>query len=108
LKIPQKVKTPSGLVLFSNWPTTRLNPAKSPLALGADRAHILGMRQDFDLDDYSVVVKHRADPPKPWKWEIYRAGRVSSIKRSSIFFQSVGAANLAGKEALARLLDKLK
>jgi hypothetical protein len=66
------------------------------------------MRKVFDLDDYSVVVKHRADPPKPWKWEIYRAGRVSSIRRSPIFFQSVRTANLAGKEALARLLEKLK
>jgi hypothetical protein len=67
---------------------------------------ILAMRRDFDPDDYSVVVKHRADPPKPWRWEIYRAGRRSPIKQSSIFFRSVGTAHLAGKEALTALLRR--
>jgi hypothetical protein len=28
----------------------------------------------FDRTDYSVVVKNRAPPPSPWKWEIYRVG----------------------------------
>ena len=29
----------------------------------------------FDETDYSVVVKNRASLPKPWRWEVYRAGR---------------------------------
>ena len=29
---------------------------------------------------FSVVVKHRAPPPKPWRWEIYRVGRNSPIE----------------------------
>jgi len=33
------------------------------------------MSEGFDPADYSVVVKLRGNPPKPWKWEIYRAGR---------------------------------
>jgi hypothetical protein len=57
----------------------------------------------FDRTDYSVVVKNRAPPPSSWKWEIYRAGRSSPVKQSSVFFH----ANRAGKEALKQLLGKL-
>lgn len=65
------------------------------------------MGQEFDPTDYSVVVKHRAPPPNPWRWEIYRAGRTSPVERSLIYFQSRGTASLAGQKALAQLLDKL-
>jgi hypothetical protein len=57
--------------------------------------------------DYSVVVKHRAPPPKSWKWEIYRAGRSSPIAQSSDYFETMTMASKAGKEALKQLLDKL-
>ena len=65
------------------------------------------MRNDFDPDDYSVVVKLRAGPPAPWKWEIYCAGKQMPVERSSNFFQSPGTAHVAGKAALAQLIDKL-
>ena len=39
------------------------------------RRHLANMSEGFDPADYSVVVKLRGNPPKPWKWEIYRAGR---------------------------------
>ena len=61
----------------------------------------------FDLTDYSVVVKNRAPPPRSWKWEIYRAGRSSPIKQSSIYFRIMVTANRAGKVALKQLLDQL-
>jgi hypothetical protein len=61
----------------------------------------------FDETDYSVVVKNRAAPPNPWRWEIYRAGRSSPIKQSTIFFQTIVAANKAGKVALKQLMGKL-
>jgi hypothetical protein len=61
----------------------------------------------FDRTDYSVVVKNRAPPPSSWKWEIYRAGRSSPVKQSSVYFHTVVTANRAGKEALQQLLDKL-
>jgi hypothetical protein len=61
----------------------------------------------FDHTDYSVVVKNRAPPPSSWKWEIYRAGRSSPVKQSSIFFHTMVTANRAGKEALKQLLGKL-
>jgi hypothetical protein len=60
----------------------------------------------FDHDDFSVVVKNRAPPPKPWRWEIYRAGRKSPIQQSKIFFESMTEANGAGKVALRLLLSE--
>jgi hypothetical protein len=60
----------------------------------------------FDQTDFSVVVKHRASPPKPWRWEIYRAGRNSPIDSSSVLYETVSAANRAGKEALKQLLTE--
>jgi hypothetical protein len=61
----------------------------------------------LDQTDYSVVVKHRAPPPKSWRWEIYRAGRPSAIEHSAVYFQTMTSANKAGKEALKQLFDKL-
>jgi hypothetical protein len=54
--------------------------------------------------DFSVVIKNRASLPKPWRWEIYRAGRSSPIGQSSVFYESMTAARRAGNEALKRLL----
>jgi hypothetical protein len=60
----------------------------------------------IDHADFSVVVKNRASPTKPWRWEIYRAGRNSPIKKSEIFFELATEANRAGKLALRRLLSE--
>jgi len=60
----------------------------------------------FDQTDFSVVVKHRAAPPKQWRWEIYRAGRKSPIECSSVLYETIEAANRAGKEALKKLLTE--
>jgi len=65
------------------------------------------MDANFDLDDYSVVVKHRAPPPTPWRWEIYRAGRRLPIERSDVLFPSREKAGLAGREAFSRLIGHL-
>ena len=56
--------------------------------------------------DFSVVVKNRARPPKPWRWEIYRAGRTSPIDHSSVYFESMTEANRAGKAALKLMLSE--
>jgi hypothetical protein len=58
-------------------------------------------------DDYSMVVKNRGSSPNPWTWEIYRAGRSSPVKQSSVYFPTMAMASRAGKEALKRLLEKL-
>ena len=61
----------------------------------------------FEPNDYSVVVKNRGNPPDPWRWEIYRAGRSSAIKQSTVYFHTMAMASRAGKEALKGLLEKL-
>jgi hypothetical protein len=60
----------------------------------------------IEQDDFSVVVKNRARPPKPWRWEIYRAGRTSPIEHSQVYFESMAEANRAGKAALRLLLSE--
>jgi hypothetical protein len=60
----------------------------------------------IDHADFSVVVRNRASPPKPWRWEIYRAGRNNPIKQFEIFFELATEANRAGKLALKRLLSE--
>ncbi len=60
----------------------------------------------FEQSDFSVVVKNRARPPKPWRWEIYRAGRAGAIEHSDIFFETATEANRAGKAALKVLLSE--
>jgi hypothetical protein len=62
------------------------------------------MNTSFDQTDFSVVIRNRAPPPKPWRWEIYRAGRNSPIACSDIFFETMAAAQRAGKQALKELL----
>jgi hypothetical protein len=55
--------------------------------------------------DFSVVVKSTASSPKPWRWEIYRAGRTSPIEHSRIHFESTTEASRAGNVALRLLLS---
>ncbi len=59
-----------------------------------------------DHEDFSVVVKNRAPPPKPWRWEIYRAGITSPIEHSKAYFESMAEASRAGKVALGLLLSE--
>src|SRR6202050_1283131 len=72
----------------------------------AARCIVPSMTGLFDQTDFSVVVKNRASPPKPWRWEIYRAGRTSPIECSSVLYETMAAANRAGKEALKQLLTE--
>ena len=64
------------------------------------------MNPRYDHTDFSVVVKNRAPPPKAWRWEIYRAGRASPVECSSVYYETVTAANHAGKKALRELLSE--
>jgi hypothetical protein len=65
------------------------------------------MKGGFERTDFSVVVKNRAKMPRPWRWEIYRAGRISPVAHSQDYFESRSTANLEGKMALEQLLKKL-
>src|SRR5258706_3435959 len=62
----------------------------------------------FDPTDYSVVVKLRAPPPNPWRWEIYRAGRANAVEQAPVFFSTIAQASRAGKVALKQFFDKLQ
>ena len=61
------------------------------------------MSGEFDPADYSFVVKRRGNPPKPWRWEIYCAGKSAPVERSPVFFESMAEAIKEGKKALAHL-----
>jgi len=64
----------------------------------------LAVREEFAPADFSVVVKRRGSPPKPWRWEIYCACKAVPVKRSQVFFDSAAAAAKEGKRALTHLL----
>jgi len=50
------------------------------------------MSEEFDPADYSFVVKRRGNPLKPWRWEIYCAGKSGPVERSPVFFESMAEA----------------
>ena len=64
------------------------------------------MSEEFEPADYSFVVKRRGTPQKPWRWEIYCAGKSAPVERSTVFFESMAEAVKEGKKALGRLLAK--
>jgi hypothetical protein len=59
-----------------------------------------------DPADYSFVVKRRGNLPKPWRWEIYCAGRSAPVERSLVCFESMTEAIKEGKKALGHFLAK--
>jgi hypothetical protein len=62
------------------------------------------MSGQFDPADYSFVVKRRGNPQKPWRWEIYCAGKSAPVERSPVFFESMAEAAKEGKKALGHFL----
>jgi hypothetical protein len=57
-------------------------------------------------DDYEVVVKRRDPGSKPWRWEIYVAGKTRHVERSENSYAAMAEAMRDGKEALKRLLAR--
>jgi hypothetical protein len=82
---------------IENYHATQLSAA-----VGRHRHRMDG---DFDASDYSVVVKHRGRLPSPWRWEIYCAGKRRPLEQSPTLFASRETASIAGKLALARLIE---
>ena len=64
------------------------------------------MSNEFDPADYSFVVKRRGTPQKPWRWEIYCAGKSTPVQLSPVFFESMAEAAKDGKKALGHFLAK--
>jgi len=65
------------------------------------------MIEPLGPSDYFVVVKNRARLPKPWRWEIHRAGRQSPVAQSQVFLDLRGTAIVDGRAALNLLLKKV-
>jgi hypothetical protein len=85
----------------------RLFPNSERIAweFGAAPARLMGSALVIH-PNFSVVVKNRASAPKPWSWEIFRAGRTSPIRRSDAFFTTMAEASRAGDLALSLLLSE--
>ena len=56
----------------------------------------------FSPIDYSLAIKNKGHPPKPWRWEIYAAGKRKPVQQSD-FFATMSEATRAGKAALAKI-----
>ena len=77
-----------------------------PLKLQTATAINRCMIEELDPADYSFVVKRRGTPARPWRWEIYRAGKSGPVESSPVFFESMAEAAKEGKKALAQFLAK--
>ena len=90
-------------------PPDRAPGAGSGAGIGGSSRYeaLRALNSGLERADFSVVVKNRARMPKPWRWEIYRAGRQSPIAHSEQLFGSRSTANLEGKAALDQMLKKL-
>ena len=60
----------------------------------------------FDAPDFTVVVKQRGSAAKPWRWEIYRAGRSTPVRKSPQFFATMAEATRYGKATLAQITSE--
>jgi len=58
--------------------------------------------------DFSVVVENMDRPANSWKWEIYRVGRNSPVKKSETCFGTTTEANRAGTKALNLFLSEFQ
>jgi hypothetical protein len=52
--------------------------------------------------DFTLAIKNKGRPPRPWRWEIYAAGKSKPVRQSD-FFETMSEATRAGKAALAEL-----
>ena len=55
--------------------------------------------------DYTLAIKNKGRPSKPWRWEIYTAGKSKPVQQSE-FFETMSEATRTGKAALAELQAK--
>jgi hypothetical protein len=56
----------------------------------------------FNPFDYTLAIKNKGRPPRPWRWEIYATGKSKPVQQSH-FFETMSEATRAGKSALAEL-----
>jgi hypothetical protein len=65
------------------------------------------MENTFPLNssDYTLAIKNRGRPPRPWRWEISVAGKSKPVLQSD-FFETMSEATRSGKAALAEFRAK--
>jgi len=61
--------------------------------------------EKYAVYDYTLAIKNKGRPPKPWRWEIYTAGKSKPVRQSE-FFETMSEATRTGKMALAELQAK--
>jgi hypothetical protein len=61
--------------------------------------------EKYAMYDYTLAIKNKGRPPKPWRWEIYTAGKSKPVRQSD-FFETMSEATRTGKAALAELRAK--
>jgi hypothetical protein len=61
-----------------------------------------------DHPDFSITVDDAGRAPSSWKWEIYRVGRNSPVKRSDGHFGTKTEADRAGRKALNSFLSEFQ
>jgi hypothetical protein len=52
--------------------------------------------------DYTLAIKNKGRPPRPWRWEIYIAGKSKPVQQSE-FFSTMSEATREGKAALEQI-----
>jgi hypothetical protein len=63
------------------------------------------LHSSFNPSDYTVAIKHRGRPLKPWQWEINAAGKSKAVLQSG-FIETMSEATRSGKMALAEFRAK--
>jgi hypothetical protein len=84
-------------------------PRRAELQLCAEYAQrTLNMSQKMELqpDDFHLTVKSREGTDKPWRWEIWAAGKAKAVAQSEHQFATMSQAKKEGKAALKALLQK--
>ena len=57
---------------------------------------------NIDPLDYTLAIKNKGEPTKPWRWEINMAGKSKPLRQSECF-ATMSEATRAGKAVLAEL-----
>ena len=57
---------------------------------------------EIDPLDYTLAIKNKGQPSRPWRWEIYMAGKNKALRQSECF-ATMSESTRAGKAALAEL-----
>ena len=61
---------------------------------------------ELDPSDFHVAVKRREPPDKPWRWEIWAAGKTKAVRHSKEYYSTMSEATRQERAALKALLHE--